>query len=364
MIAVNDLRRQNAPIAAELKAAMEGVVESGHYILGEQVVAFEREFAQYIGTHHAVGAASGTDALQLALMGIGVKPGDEVITAANTCVPTVSAILSAGATPRLADVDPEHSTIDPESVEHAITANTRAIVPVHMYGHPCEMDALEPIAHAHGVAIVEDCAQAHGSRFRGRACGGMGAVAAFSFYPTKNLGALGDGGAVVTNDSAIAERIRALRQYGRTTDYEHPAFGINSRLDEMQAAVLRVKLRELDRWNAERDAIAKRYRNELDNPSVRPMPIAAWATTNHHLFVVRSPKRDALQKHLASKGIGSQIHYPLPIHCLEAYRYLGEPGAFPKAENACREVLTLPLYPGIPAAHVDAVIAAVNSFRP
>lgn len=364
MIAVNDLRRQNAPIAAELKAAIERVVDSGHYILGDAVRSFETEFAEYLGVDHCIGAASGTDALQLALMGIGVKPGDEVITAANTCVPTVSAILSAAATPRLADVDPEHLTIDPASVEQFITAKTRAIVPVHVYGHPCDMDALKRIADSNGIAIVEDCAQAHGSRHCGRSCGTMGAAAAFSFYPTKNLGALGDGGAVVTNDSAIAERVHALRQYGHTAGYEYPAPGINSRLDEMQAAVLRVKLRELDRWNLKREHTAARYREELDNPSVKPLPIATWAATNNHLFVVRSPNRDALQQHLANSGIGSQIHYPIPIHRLEAYRHLGEPGAFPNAEDACREVLTLPLYPGMPPEHVDAVIAAVNSFRP
>ncbi len=364
MIPFNDLHRQNQPIAADLTAAVTRVINSGRYILGEEVAAFETEFAEYLGVAHCIGVASGTDAIQLALMGLGIGRGNEVITAANTCVPTVSGIAATGATPVLADVSVRSLTLNPDAMTKAISPRTRAVVPVHLYGHACDMPAIERAVNDTPIDIVEDCAQAHGVQYGDQRCGTFGKCAAFSFYPTKNLGALGDGGAVVTNDDETAKRIRSLHQYGRAAGYEHPRPGINSRLDEMQAAILRVKLRHLNDTNEERRSIAAEYTDQIANEWVSPVHAANGTTPNHHLYVVRSPHRDKLQAHLAHNNVVTQIHYPIPIHLLEAYRELGKPGAFPEAERACAEVLSLPLYPGMPADHVTKVIDAVNAFRP
>jgi dTDP-3-amino-3,4,6-trideoxy-alpha-D-glucose transaminase len=361
LIPFNDLAAQHAPIQVALNEALQRVANSGWYVLGEELRAFEPAFADYLGAPHCIGCASGTDAIQLALQGFEIGPGDEVITAANTCVPTVAGIVAAGATPVLADVDPDTLTLAAESVKTRMSDATKGIVAVHLYGHPCDMDALRI---DHGVKLIEDCAQAHGSRYRGNGCGTLGDAAAFSFYPTKNLGAMGDGGAVVTNDAAAAERVRALRHYGRTHGYEHPWRGGNSRLDEIQAAVLRVKLEHLDTWNAMRRTIANRYRASIANEYVHLIKQADYADSNEHLFVIRSNRRDALMHHLQSHGVATQIHYPAPIHFAEAYHDLGAPGAFPVAERACEEVMSLPLYPGMPDAHVDAVIEATNTFKP
>lgn len=364
MIPFNDLRRQNELLAGELSSAISNVINSGWYILGEEVEAFEDDFADFLGIDHCIGVASGTDAIQLALMGLGIGHGDEVITAANTCVPTVAGISATGATPVLADVCGATLTLDADSVAHAITPRTRAIVPVHLYGHPCDMAALASTVHGKDIFIVEDCAQAHGTFYNDDLCGTLGHCAAFSYYPTKNLGALGDGGAVITDNADTAKRIRGLRQYGRAEGYDHPRPGINSRLDEMQAAVLRVKLQYLNDADELRREIASSYDDNIKNDYIALMKPAEWATTNHHLYVVRSPHRDALQQHLTTNGIHTQIHYPAPIHLLTAYRELGESGAFPVSERACEEVLSLPLYPGMPESHVDAVIDRVNKFRP
>ena len=364
MIPFNDLHCQNQPVAEELTAAVTRVIDSGRYILGEEVAAFESEFAAYLGVSHCIGVASGTDAIQLALMGLNVGRGDEVITAANTCVPTISGIAATGATPVLADVCDRTLTLEASAVADAITPRTRAIVPVHLYGHACDVRALEDVVHGKPIEIVEDCAQAHGAQYDDDLCGSFGKCAAFSFYPTKNLGALGDGGAVATNDDETAERIRSLHQYGRATGYEHPRPGINSRLDEMQAAVLRVKLRCLNATNEERRDLAAMYTQGIATEWVSPVHTADWATPNHHLYVVQSSHRDNVQAHLANHNIATQIHYPIPIHLLEAYRSLGRPGAYPVSERACRSVLSLPLYPGMPAEHVAEVIDAVNAFRP
>jgi len=343
---------------------MGRVVDSGRFVLAEEVKAFEDAFADYLGVSHCIGVASGTDAIQLALMGLGIGDGDEVITAANTCVPTVTAITATGATPALADVDSDTLTLDPDSLGRAITSRTRAVVPVHMYGNPCDMDAISSVVQSQGIALIEDCAQAHGSEYNGELCGTLSACAAFSFYPTKNIGALGDGGAVATNDSDVADRIRALRQYGREKDYEHPTVGINSRLDELQAAVLQVKLKYVnDSWELRR-SIAEAYDNQIANEWITPVVTADWALSNHHLYVVRTPHRDALQKHLANKEIMTTVHYPTPIHAIESYPDLGAPGAFPESERACAEVLSLPMYPGMPTSHVDTVIETINAFRP
>jgi dTDP-4-amino-4,6-dideoxygalactose transaminase len=361
LIPFNDLAAQHTPIRDALHHALQRVANSGWYVLGEELRAFESEFADYIGAPHCIGCASGTDAIQLSLQGVGIGPGDEVITAANTCVPTVAGIVASGATPVLADVDPVTLTLSGESVEARLTRTTRAIVAVHLYGQPCD---IETLSFDDRVYMIEDCAQAHGSRYLGDRCGTLGDAAAFSFYPTKNLGAMGDGGAVVTSDPEVAERVRALRHYGRTHAYEHPWRGGNSRLDEIQAAVLRVKLNYLDAWNDARRTIASRYRAEITNEHVHLIPSAGYAELNEHLFVVRCNHRHALMEHLQSHGVATQIHYPAPIHFVEAYRELAAPGTIPVAERACEEILSLPLYTGMPDAHVDAVIDAVNSFHP
>lgn len=364
MIPFNDLSKQHESIADELKAAINRVVDSGRFVLGEEVETFENAFASYLGVSHCIGVASGTDAIQLALMGLGIGDGDEVITAANTCVPTIVGISTTGAIPVLADVDHATLTLDPGDVARAITPRTRAVVPVHLYGHPCDMNAISEVVTSTNIAIVEDCAQAHGSKHNDNLCGTLGECASFSFYPTKNVGALGDGGAVVTDDPDVADRIRAFHQYGRKTGYEHPSSGINSRLDEIQAAVLQVKLKYVnDSWKL-RKTIAEAYDNQIVNDWVTPIATADWALTNHHLYVVRTPHRDALQKHLADKGIMTAVHYPEPIHAIEAYRDLGAPSAFPESERACAEVLSLPMYPGMRTSHVDAVIETINAYRP
>lgn len=361
MIPFVDFRAQFAALERELRAAMDRVFARGWYVLGEEGAAFESEFAAYLGVARAVGVASGTDAIHLALRAAGVGPGSEVITVANTCVPTVAAIEAAGARPVLVDACEDTLTLDPAQVDAAITPATRAIVPVHLYGHPCDMDPLLDLARAHGLAIVEDCAQAHGARYRNRLCGTLGTAAAFSFYPTKNLGAFGDGGAVATDDPAVADRVRMLRNYGERARYDSEIPGFNSRLDELQAAILRVKLAHLDAWNEARRARAHRYGELLEGLPLRLPVEMPWARHVYHLYVVRTEDRDALQAHLQAHGIVVHAHYPRPVHFNEAYAHLGYcPGAFPVAERACREVLSLPLYPELPMDAVEAVARAVR----
>ena len=363
MIPFGELKSQFSSIESEIRAAIDAVLESAWYIHGKQCGAFEAEFAAYTGTQHAIGVASGTEAIQLALMAAGVEPGDEVITAANTCVPTVAAISAASATPVLVDPDPATLTMAPDKIEAAITDRTRAIVPVHLYGHPCDMDPIRTVAKAHNLAVVEDCAQAHGTEYKGRRCGTFGIAGAFSFYPSKNLGAYGDGGAVTTNDAALAEQLRMLRNYGEERRYYHSCKGINSRLDEIQAAILRVKLKHLDAWNAARRERAEKYLDLLkDAPLVLPHE-APWARHNYHLFVVRTPRRDALQQHLKERGIATLLHYPVPIHLQEAYADLHQHrGAFPEAEKACDEVLSLPMYAELPFDHIKQIAKAIHDF--
>lgn len=365
MIPCFELKSQFASIESEVRAAIDDVLESGWFILGEQVRQFESEFASYIGAEHAIGVASGTEALQLALMACGVQAGDEVITVANTCVPTVAAIVCAGARPVLVDIEPTTFTMNIDMLSSAITTRTKAIVPVHLYGHPCSMDAILDVASRHGVVVVEDCAQAHGAAHLGRRCGSLGHAAAFSFYPTKNLGAYGAGGAVTTNDAEVGERLRLLRNYGERKRYEHIIQGINSRLDEMQAAVLRVKLRHLDEWNAKRRAIAAIYGTTLKNSSVVTSVTASDVTHAYHQYVVRSKCRDELQAHLLVRGVATLIHYPTPIHLQPAYAWLGyEQGSFPEAERACATVLSLPMYPELSSDAAAQVAMAITEFSP
>lgn len=365
MIPFLELKSQFQSIEREIRQAIDQVFASSSYILGKQLEAFEEEFAAYITVPNAVGVGSGTDAIHLALRAIGIGPEDEVITAANTCVPTLAGIAATGATPVLADIDAATFTLDPARVEAAVTEKTKAVVPVHLYGHPCDMDAILAITQPKGIAVVEDCAQAHGSSYRGRSCGSFGRAAAFSFYPSKNLGAYGDGGAVTTNDEAVAENVRRLRNYGETERYRHAGKGFNSRLDELQAAVLRVKLRHLDEWNDARRHHALGYREALEQSPLTLPTEAPWAKHCHHLYVVRSPHRDALRAHLADHEIGTQLHYPIPIHLQEAYAFLGKaPGDYPVAEEACHEVLSLPIYPELPPDAAERVAQAIRSFAP
>ncbi len=359
MIPVFDMADQHAGIRAELAAAFERVVRSGWFILGDEVAAFEKEFAAWVGVEHCLGVASGTDALTLALRALQIGPGDEVVTVSHTAVATVAAIVLAGATPVLVDIDEQSYTMDPLAAEAAITARTKAIVPVHLYGQMADMDALMGLAQRHGLALVEDCAQAHGAAYQGRAAGSFGVAAVFSFYPTKNLGALGDGGAVVTRDAALAERVQLLRQYGWHERYVSSVAGMNSRLDELQAALLRVKLPHLRGWNEARRAHAQRYGELLRGVTV-PQEMAERCHV-YHLYVVRVARRDAVRAQLRARGIGSAIHYPCAVHQQPAYRALTPPGGLPVTERAVAEILSLPMYPELRQDQIETVAAQINA---
>jgi dTDP-4-amino-4,6-dideoxygalactose transaminase len=359
-IAFNELRSQYASIREEIDAAIARVLERGWFILGPEVEAFEAEFAAYCGARYGIGVGSGTEALHLALWACGVGPGDEVITVAHTAVPTINAISLTGARPVFVDVDPATYTMDPAAAAAAVTPRTRALLPVHLYGHPADMAPLRELAERHGLWLIEDAAQAHGARYRGARVGTLGHLAAFSFYPTKNLGAYGDGGMVVTNDATLAGRVRRLRNYGQSDRYHHEVLGLNSRLDELQAAVLRVKLRHLDAWTAARRERAARYTAALGRAI--PPAEAPWAQHVYHLYVVRVPQRAAVQEALARAGIGTLIHYPVPAHLQRAYAFLGVArGSLPVTERLAEEVLSLPLYPELPLAQVDEVAATLEA---
>jgi dTDP-3-amino-3,4,6-trideoxy-alpha-D-glucose transaminase len=354
--------------AAAVRAAIDRVVASGWFILGPEVDAFEREFAAASGAGHAVGVGNGTDALALALRALGIGPGDEVITTPLSAAYTALAILMIGARPVFADIDAERLTIDPDAVAAAVGPRTRAIVPVHLYGQAADMTRLEAVAAAHGVAIVEDCCQAHLGTAGGRPVGTIGAAGAFSFYPTKNLAALGDGGAVVTNDRTLAARIRRLRNGGQTDRYHHDEAGVNSRLDEMQAAILRARLPFLPAWTARRRALAAMYREALAGG---PADVPRECDRGHvyHLFPVlvrgahgSRSRRRALQEHLSASGIDTLVHYPVPIPRQPAFAAV-QPADCPRAAAVCDEVLSLPLHPGLDDATPHDVAAAVRGFR-
>jgi dTDP-4-amino-4,6-dideoxygalactose transaminase len=349
-----DLKRGTVALRAELDAAAARVLDSGWYVLGEEGRAFEQEFAAFVGSGFAVGVANGTDAIELALRALGIGPGDEVITQANTCVPTVAGIERAGAAAVLCDVEPEAGTMDPESVRAAIGARTRAIVPVHLYGQCADVDAILEVAG--DIPMIEDCAQAHGAELRGRAAGTMGTLGCFSFYPTKNLGALGDGGTVTTSDEALAERLRLLRQYGQTDRYHHEERGVNSRLDELQAAFLRVKLAHLRAGNERRAAIAAAYDEALAGTEARPLARLPERRHVFHLYVAELPDRDAFQERLADAGVGTLVHYPEPVHGHPPYRSLGDgPVTLSNAERLAKHVVSLPLYPELTDEEVHHV---------
>ncbi|HXJ81432.1 MAG TPA: DegT/DnrJ/EryC1/StrS family aminotransferase [Candidatus Methylomirabilis sp.] len=364
-----DLARQYRRIGPEIDAALHGVLERGSYILGNEVAAFERAFASYSGARHAVGVGSGTDAIHLALRACGVRPGDRVITAPNTATPTVCAIVQAGAVPVFVDIDRTTFTLDPGQLRAHLAAQPpslrpRAVVPVHLYGHPADMPEILKTAAEYDVKVIEDAAQAHGAEYGGRRLGAIADASCWSFYPTKNLGAYGDAGMVVTDDPDVAERVRMLRNYGEEAKYVNRIEGVNSRLDEIQAAVLRVKLGHLDQWVTTRRRLAALYDTLLvEAPVARPTE-TTLARHCYHLYVIRSRHRDALRQHLLERGIGTAIHYPLPVYRQAAYRHLVPADReFPCAESACREVLSLPLYPELTEEELRHVAAAVCAFR-
>jgi dTDP-4-amino-4,6-dideoxygalactose transaminase len=362
MIPFLDLRAPHVELRAEINEAIARVVDSGWYILGPEVEAFESEFAAWCGTGHAVGVANGLDALHLALRAMDIGPGDEVIVPSNTYIATWLAVSQCGAMP--VPVEPVEAThnIDPARIEASITPRTKAILPVHLYGQPADLDPILAIARRNGLRVLEDGAQAHGACYKGRRIGGHGDAVAWSFYPGKNLGALGDGGAVTTNDSALAERLRVLRNYGSRVKYVNDEQGWNSRLDPLQAAVLRVKLKHLDAWNARRATIARLYLDGLSGIDLVLPEVREWANPAWHLFVVCHPQRDALQKRLGESGIGSLIHYPIPPHRQQAYARQGYPShAFPLASRLADEVLSLPIGPHQDLKQTNAVIAAVRA---
>jgi dTDP-4-amino-4,6-dideoxygalactose transaminase len=355
-----DLRAQYRAIRREIDTALAAVLERADFVGGKAVGRFEAAFAEFCGVGAACGVANGTDALTLALKALGVGPGDEVITAVNTFFATAEAVTQAGATVRFVDVDERTLTVDPRALERALTPRTRAVIPVHLYGQPADMDPLRDIAARHGLAVIEDAAQAHGAAYRGRAVGSLGSCAAFSFYPSKNLGAYGDAGMVVSSDAELIHRVRRLANHGRLEKYVHEVEGGNSRLDTVQAAVLEVKLRHLAAWNAARRARAVVYHELLRGLPV-VVPFAAPETDPvYHLYVIRVARRDEVQKALAMRGIDTGIHYPVPLHLQPAYRSLGlAPGAFPVAERAAREVLSLPMYPELTAEQQTRVVEAL-----
>jgi len=358
-----DLAVQYRDLAREMRPALDEVLGGGHFILGEAVARFEQEFAAYLGARHAVGVGTGLDALRLALAGMGIGPGDEVIVPANTFIATAFAVSAVGAYPVPVDCCEDTHQIDPTRISPAITPRTKAIIPVHLYGHPADMDRIRPIAEARGLAVIEDAAQAHGARLHGRACGTFGHAGCFSFYPAKNLGAYGDGGIVVTEDAALADRLRQLRNYGQRDKHEHVVVGGNSRLDSLQAAVLSVKLRHLEKWNARRAGHAARYAALLPADGLVLPATLPGATHVFHLYVLRTRAREALRTHLRQAGIQTGIHYPVPIHLQPAYADLGYgPGSFPVAERLAGEVLSLPMFPELTEDQLQRVSTAIRAF--
>jgi dTDP-4-amino-4,6-dideoxygalactose transaminase len=356
-----DLKAQYQSIKTEIDAAIHGVLESCQFVLGSEVAAFERDFAAYCGTTECIALNSGTSALHLALLAAGIAPGDEVITSPFTFVASVAAILYAGARPVLVDIDPRSFTIDPAHIEAAITPRTKAILPVHLYGQPADMDPIMDIARQHRLVVIEDAAQAHGARYKGRPVGSIGDMACFSFYPGKNLGAYGEGGAVTTSNPDYANTIRMLRDWGQDRKYHHLLRGYNYRMEGFQGAVLSVKLRHLERWTEARRAIVRQYNDLLSDCDLKTPAEMPWARHVYHVYTIRSNERDNLQTTLAKEGIQTGIHYPVPVHLQPAYADLGYgPGAFPQAEAAAKQVLSLPLYPELPPQAVVQVAEAAK----
>lgn len=361
MIPFNDLTVQYNTIQDEVQQAMDRVLRRGWFILGEELEAFEREFASYLGVPHAVGVGSGTEAIHLALRALEVGSGAEVITAPNAGVPTVAAIVAAGATPVFVDVQPESYNLDPALIEAAISPRTRALLPVHLYGQAADMSPILDVARRHGLKVIEDACQGHGATYHGRKVGSLAEAGCFSFYPTKNLGCYGDGGLIATSDEGVAARLRLLRNYGKVEGYRHSIHGWNSRLDEVQAAVLQVKLRHLDAWNQARRQRAAWYEERLRGSSVVTPLQMPYGQHIYHLYVVRARLRDRLQERLAAAGIGTMVHYPIVTHLQEAYRYLGQvPGSCPVAETYASQIVSLPMYAELTQDQIDQVCQAIT----
>jgi dTDP-4-amino-4,6-dideoxygalactose transaminase len=358
-----DLGAQYRTISGEITEAVSKVLRESDFILGREVSLFEEEFASFCEAKWAIGVDSGTSALELALRAYEIGPGDEVITAANSFIASALAISHAGATPVLVDVDPDTYTIDVAAIEKAITPRTKAIIPVHLYGHPADMDPILQLAQRHGLVVIEDACQAHGARYKGKRTGSLGHAAAFSFYPGKNLGAYGDGGAVVTSDHAVAKRLEMLRNYGQKEKYQHMFRGYNRRLDTLQAAVLRIKLKYLEEWNEARRQHAKTYCRLLAQTGIVVPHASASSESVWHLYVIRIDQRDALKEHLTTRGIGVGIHYPIPIHLQPAYRDLGyRPGDFPVTEDYARRILSLPIYAELTPEIIGRVAETLSEF--
>ena len=361
MIPFLDLRAQYRSIKPEIDAAVARVLDSGQFVLGPEVEAFENEFAAYSGASYGVATSSGTSALHVALLAAGIQPGDEVITVPFTFVATVSAIEYAGGRPVFIDIDPKTFTMDVTQLEAAITPRTKAIVPVHLYGQPCDMDPILEIAARHGLVVIEDACQAHGAKYKGRPVGALGHVGCFSFYPGKNLGACGEGGIAVTNDAALQKKMQMLRDWGAEKKYHHVLKGFNYRMEGLQGAILRVKLRYLPQWTEARRAHAAQYNALLDPNDVGIPHEAVYAEHVYHVYAVRTRDREGLQRTLQASGIGTNIHYPIPVHLQPAHADLGyKAGDFPESERAANEVLSLPLFPELTAAQVEMVAAAVR----
>ena len=360
MIPYADLRRQYRAIKPEIDEAVLRVLDSTQFILGEEVAAFEREFAAYCGTADAIGVNSGTSALHLALLAADVGPGDEVITVPFTFVATAAAIVYTGATPVFVDIDPDTFTMAPAAIEQVITPRTKAIMPVHLYGHAADMDPILDIARRRGLVVIEDAAQAHGAAYKGRPCGSLGAMAAFSFYPGKNLGAYGEGGAVVTSDPALAKKIRVMRSWGEERRYEHSVKGFNYRMDGIQGAILRVKLRHLEAWTDARRARAAEYARAFAGSGIATPVERPDCRHVYHVYAVRLSQRDSTRAALQAAGIQTGVHYPIPIHLQPAHADLGYGrGDFPVSEQAASQVLSLPMFPEMTVEQVEQVAAAV-----
>ncbi len=356
-----DLKAQYLSIKPEIDAAIARVLDNCQFVLGAEVAGFEQDFAAYCGTTECIGLNSGTSALHLALLAAGVGPGDEVITVPFTFVASVAAVCYAGARPVLVDIDPRSFTMDPAAIEASITPRTKAILPVHLYGQPADMDPIMEIARRHGLVVIEDAAQAHGAKYKGRPVGSIGDMACFSFYPGKNLGAYGEGGAVATSNPEYARTIRMLRDWGQDRKYHHLLRGFNYRMEGFQGAILRVKLRHLERWTEARRAVVNLYDNLLADSGVETPTEMPWARHVYHVYTLRADDRDGLQGALQAEGIQAGIHYPVPAHLQPAYADLGYGrGDFPRAEAAAEQVLSLPLYPELSSEAVAEVAAAVK----
>ncbi|MDF2455634.1 MAG: DegT/DnrJ/EryC1/StrS family aminotransferase [Cytophagaceae bacterium] len=356
---------QNEQVKAEMQQALLDVFDSAWYVLGERVAKFEKEYAAYLGVKHCIGVGNGLDALKISLRALGIGQGDEVIVPANTYIATLLAVSETGALPVLVDPNPDTFNIDPSKITAKITAKTKAIIPVHLYGLPCEMDAITDIANRYGLFLVEDNAQATGSVYKGQKTGSLGHLNAHSFYPTKNLGCLGDGGAITTNDDDLAHQVRMLRNYGSEQKYKNERLGYNSRLDEIQAAALSVKLPFIDRWRAEKALLADVYHSKLSDVRHLQLPAEVHHSLlhSHHLFVIKSNYRDALSAYLKEQGVDTLIHYPIPAYSQQAYRNAGfAPEEYPVTERLTAEVLSLPLYPGMKLEQVEQVCSLIRKF--